>query len=206
MRFIPDKGASLRCGGLSLMREKSQQIAITQNEVNRMRVKQEYLAELRENVLTIFKESGMQNEVLEYIIGKYLPKEGNISLTDMIESEYFEVFESIFEDDDSIVESKIEQAWKDVGMADFGMLFFRYQSQESIDRSDNEDRSPEEIFVFVCDDMEILFDEADAKMKEFVKRVSEIVGFNVEYSFDGYGTDEHAGEVSTVHGRGILKE
>lgn len=69
-------------------------------EVNKMKVKQEHLAELRGIILESFRdvESGGLPPVLEALV-RYLPKEGEVSLSDFIQTEYFDVFEYLFEID-----------------------------------------------------------------------------------------------------------
>lgn len=170
-----------------------------------MKVKQEYLAELRNIVLQSIKDVGNESSVLEYVIMKYLPKEGAISLSDLIQDEYYDVFEYLFEVDDveeeleriSKIRDALHDAWHKVEMQDFGILCILTPERPHIEAGD----TLEEIFFFVCDDMEILHDELDAKMKRFVKLAEEILGFPVEYDFDGFGTGEDAGSVEQVTGR-----
>lgn len=152
-----------------------------------MKVKQEKLAELRNTVLQSIKDVGMESSVLEYVIMKYLPKEGAISLSDLIQDEYYDVFEYLFEDDksDESLIGKLIDVWVEVGLHDFGI--------PSFDKPNNEDE-----FSLYCDDMEILFDEMDMKMKNFVDAAELILEYDIVYELQ---EADAVGEVCGVEAR-----
>jgi len=190
---LAESGASVLMRGFILTDSQ------TLNEVNRMKVKSEYRTELRGIVNEYIKD----NVGAEEFLAELLKSMSVDQIANFVEdSIFYEDLDYLFKERPStIAVEKIEQAWKDVGMADFGILCVRYEHPEDIEEDESEDRTPQEIFFLMCDDMEILCDELSLKMKEFKPLVEEIVGFPIEIDFDGFGTGEHLGEVSTVTGR-----
>jgi hypothetical protein len=156
-------------------------------EVNKMRVKSKYRTKLHAIVLESIRDVGNQDLVLQALIN-YLPAEGEeYSLSDFIQREYFEVFEYLFEDEDSdeSLIGKLNDLWVSVGLSDFGI--------PSFSEPNNEDE-----FALYCDDMEILFDEMDMKMKEFVDKAELILEYDIVYEL--YEADR-LGEVCGVEAR-----
>ena len=166
-------------------------------EMNKMKVKQEYLAELREIFLESVGDSDSVKTALELLV-RYLPKEGEISLSDFMQTELLDVFDYVWEgkSESEIVQDKLQQLWKDVGLADFAILNVRYTADADID----DDRNPQEIFFLVANELEILIDEADMKMQKFTELAEEILGFPMKYEFDDVSTGEKLGQISHIYG------
>lgn len=167
-------------------------------ELNKMKVKQEYLAELRVTFLASVRDVENQDAVLAELV-KYLPKEGEVSLSDFIQTEYFDIFEHLFEEVEKsaseLVKEKLQQLWKDVELADFAILNVEYLHQDDID----DDANPQELFSFEANELEILIDEADMKMQKFKKSAEAILGFPMKYDFDDTST-EGVGNVTDIYG------
>lgn len=167
-------------------------------ELNKMKVKQEYLAELRGTFLESVGDSDTVKTVLKLLV-RYLPREGEISLSDFMQTELLDVFEHLFENEEKsaseLVQDKLQQLWKDVELADFAILNVQYVHQDDIE----DDANPQEIFSIEANEMEILIDEADMKMQKFKKLAEGILGFPMKYDFDDKST-EGVGNVTDIYG------